>query len=82
MIRLTKGNLLNSDAEALLNAPNTEGALGKGDGLWTDTDRAQASVRQVDDLRRHPLGKPKQISGLGATQLVQKIEQSTMRCPR
>ncbi len=33
MIRVTKGNLLNSDEEALVNASNTKGVLGKGIGL-------------------------------------------------
>lgn len=33
MIRFTKGNLLNSNAEALVNAVNTEGVMGKGIAL-------------------------------------------------
>ena len=33
MIRFTKGNLLNSGAEALVNAINTDGVMGKGIAL-------------------------------------------------
>ncbi len=33
MIKLVTGNLLEADAEALVNTVNTVGVIGKGDGV-------------------------------------------------
>ena len=56
MIRFTQGNLLNADAEALVNTVNTVGVMGKGIALmfkeaFPDNFKAYEAACERGDVR-------------------------------